>query len=86
LARLLTRYYQTKEAELEIVRSEAKFRALYDSTSDAVLVLSQYKCFDCNPAAIRLFGAKSKESLCQKSALDLSASFQGYREYCGYVK
>jgi PAS domain-containing protein len=65
-----------KEAELEIVRSEAKFRALYDSTSDAVLVLSQYRCLDCNPAAIRLFGAKSKESLCQKSALDLSASFQ----------
>lgn len=66
-----------KEAELEIVRSEAKFRALYDSTSDAVLVLSQNLCLDCNPAAIKLFGAYSKEELCSQSPMDLTAVNEG---------
>jgi PAS domain S-box-containing protein len=69
----ITRY---KEVENEIVRSEAKFRALYNSTSDAVLVLNQQRCIDCNPAAIALFGASTKEAICKMSAFALSADKQ----------
>ncbi len=67
---------KSKEVEEEIVRSEAKFRALYNSTTDAVLVLSQHHCIDCNPAALVLFGADSKAEMFQKSAADLSAQIQ----------
>src|ERR1017187_6269939 len=37
-------------AEENLRRSETKFRTLYDSTSDAVMLLDQKGFFDCNQA------------------------------------
>jgi two-component system, sensor histidine kinase and response regulator len=50
-----------KEAEDALRRSEAKFRALYDSTSDAVMLLDDAGAFDCNEATLRMFGCASRE-------------------------
>jgi len=67
---------QQKIAEREIRRSEAKFRGLYDSTSDAVLLLSDVGFFDCNDAAVAIFGCTSKAHLCSFHPADVSPEFQ----------
>ncbi|NQU20464.1 MAG: PAS domain-containing protein [Candidatus Nealsonbacteria bacterium] len=49
----------------QLLRSETKFRTLYDSTSDAVMLLDEEGFFDCNDATVRIFGCKDKaESPC----------------------
>jgi PAS domain S-box-containing protein len=52
-----------KKAEVEILTSEAKFRSLYDSTNDAVILFNREKYLDCNLAALKLFGLESVEQL-----------------------
>ena len=45
-----------KQSEDELQQSEAKFRSLYDSTSDAVVLFNQEAIFlDCNDAALEMF-------------------------------
>jgi PAS domain S-box-containing protein len=52
-----------KQSEMEILRSEAKFRSLYDSTNDAVILFNRNSYLDCNPAALKLFGLNAVEEL-----------------------
>jgi len=65
-----------KQAELDLLRSETKFRALYDSTSDAVMLLDEKGFFDCNDATVRTFGCKEKAEFCTKHPADLSPAEQ----------
>ncbi|WP_439557749.1 PAS domain S-box protein, partial [Dyadobacter sp.] len=62
-----------KKAQVEILQSEAKFRSLYDSTSDAVLLFNSQGYLDCNEAALRMFGLDSVETLRQMELGDLSS-------------
>ena len=50
-----------KRAENALCRSETKFRAIYDLTSDAVMLLDEKGFFDCNNAAIAMFGCTTRE-------------------------
>ena len=68
-----TEHLQTLEA---LQRSEMKFRTLYDSTSDAVLLLDRNGFFDCNNAALKLFGCATREELCGIHPADLSPPVQ----------
>lgn len=61
-----------KQSEVDILNSEAKFRSLYDSTSDAVILFDRTGYLDCNGAALRLFGFDSVDQLVQMSFGDLS--------------
>jgi len=67
---------ERKRAEEALRRSETKFRTLYDSTSDAVMLLDQRGFFDCNRAALAIFGCASREEFCAKHPADLSPSQQ----------
>ncbi|WP_031527255.1 PAS domain S-box protein [Dyadobacter crusticola] len=62
-----------KKAQVEIMHSEAKFRSLYDSTSDAVMLFNRSGYLDCNEAALRMFGLDSVETLRQMELGDLSS-------------
>ena len=53
---------ELKEAQAAVARSEARFRALFEASSEAVMVLSPDHFIDCNPAAVRLFGLPSREA------------------------
>jgi PAS domain S-box-containing protein len=66
---------QNKTAE-ELERSDILFRALYDSTDDAVMLLDEKGFIDCNDATLRVFGCKSKEEFCTLHPSDLSPSEQ----------
>lgn len=56
--------------------SERKFRSLYEATSDAVLLLDEEGIFDCNRAALEMFGFDKKEQLIGKHPQELSPLFQ----------
>lgn len=60
-----------KQVEESLRSSEIKFRTLYDSTSDAIILLNRDGLFDCNKAAVAMFGCTRDELLSKKIA-DLS--------------
>ncbi|MCF0069020.1 PAS domain S-box protein [Dyadobacter sp. CY261] len=61
-----------KQAEVDIMNSEAKFRSLYDSTSDAVILFDHTGYLDCNGAALKMFGIDSVEMLLEMPMGELS--------------
>jgi hypothetical protein len=54
---------EAKAAERELRENEARFRSLYEQTSEPFLILDGAGVRDCNRAALRLFGYADKEQL-----------------------
>ena len=67
---------ERKKAESLLMRSEARFRTLFDGTSEAVMLLGQEGFFDCNDATLVLFGCVSKNDFCSKQPSDFSPPIQ----------
>ena len=65
-----------KQMEDALQRSETKFRTLYDSASDAVMLLSEKRFFDCNKATMVLFGCATLEEFCAYHPAELSPQKQ----------
>ncbi|HEY9852885.1 MAG TPA: PAS domain S-box protein [Leptolyngbyaceae cyanobacterium] len=65
-----------KIAEAKLQESEQKFRTLYESTIDAVMLLDETAFFDCNRATLNIFGCTSKEQFCGKHPSQFSPEFQ----------
>ena len=63
------------EQEL-LIQSEDKFRTLYESSSDAVMLLDEKGFFDCNEATLRIFGFPDKESFIKLHPNDVSPPYQ----------
>ena len=63
---------ERKRADESLRRSEVKFRTLYDSTSEAVMLFDGEGFFDCNKATLALFGCADIEEFCSKHPADLS--------------
>jgi len=70
-ASLLLDVANRKKTE-EKLRHEMKFYMLFDSTSDAIMLLDEKGVFDCNNAALTLFGCPNKEEFCTKHPVDFS--------------
>ena len=72
--RLESRDHQRRTA---IEASEIKFRTLFDSSRDAIMILTPEEGFiDGNPAAIELFGCKDEAEFTSCAPVDLSPPFQ----------
>jgi PAS domain S-box-containing protein len=54
-----------RESEQALLRSEKKFRCLFETTRDAIMTLEppSWKFTTANPAAVRLFGTRNEGSL-----------------------
>lgn len=63
---------ERKRAEELLHQSEAKLRTLYNSTSDAVILLDEKGFFDCNKATLTMFGCATREEFYSKHPADLS--------------
>jgi len=63
---------ERKEAELSSIFSETKFKALFDSTNDAVMLMGETNFIEGNAAALKLFGCATIEEFRSKSPVDLS--------------
>lgn len=63
----------TWERDEQLIKeSEIRMRTLFESTSDAVMLLDEQGFFDCNPATLKIFGCPSKEIFVTKRPADLS--------------
>ena len=61
-----------KRAELAVVRSEARFRALFESSSEAVALVARDQFLDCNAAMLKLLGVPSKLEFMKLTPAELS--------------
>ncbi len=69
---------ERKWAERELERSESKFRQLFEASLDAIFLVDPSGQFiEANPAALKLYGAPSKEGLLHSHPADFSPEFQG---------
>jgi len=51
------------EMTQKLLQSENKFKSLFDSNSDTILILKRAQIHDCNKSALAMFGYKTKEEL-----------------------
>ncbi|OHB73165.1 MAG: hypothetical protein A2V70_18085 [Planctomycetes bacterium RBG_13_63_9] len=65
----LGRRAQVEEA---IRDSEARYRALFESTGDAIMLLDERGFLECNEATLGLFGCVAREEFIRKHPSDLS--------------
>jgi len=63
---------ERKDAELRSIFSETKFKALFDSTNDAVMLIGETNFIEGNSAALKLFGCVTVEEFRRLSPADLS--------------
>lgn len=62
-------------AEEEIIKSETKFKTLFDTANDAIIVIDDKLFIDCNNKTFQIFGC-SKSDIIGHSALDFSPEIQ----------
>jgi PAS domain S-box-containing protein len=56
----------------QLSESEVKYRTLYDSTSDAVMLYGEDGFIDCNKASLKIFGCTTVEDFYSKHPSDFS--------------
>ncbi|MFH2089746.1 MAG: PAS domain S-box protein [Pseudomonadota bacterium] len=59
-----------------LAESEAKFRTIFDTTSDAIMLLDKDGFFDCNDATLKMFGCSSREEFLGNRPDELSPEYQ----------
>lgn len=67
---------QDSDMEKALRESEEKYRTLFESSSDAIMLLDEKGFFDCNQATLRIFGIPRKEDFVKMHPSDLSPKFQ----------
>jgi PAS domain S-box-containing protein len=61
-----------KRVEAALAESELKYRRLFESSNDAVMLLTSDRFFDCNPATLRVFGCSTRDEFLGKHPADVS--------------
>ena len=67
---------ERKERERELTESEAKYRNLFESTQDALMLLDRQGFFDCNEQTLDLFGIESVDTFAEYTPWDLAPPTQ----------
>ncbi|MBN2511685.1 MAG: PAS domain S-box protein, partial [Sedimentisphaerales bacterium] len=65
-----------RQYEEQLLRSEQKYRSLFDLTGDAIMLLSKEGFIDCNETALSLFGCADKKQFCSYHPAALSPEKQ----------
>ncbi|MBN1876226.1 MAG: PAS domain S-box protein [Anaerolineae bacterium] len=60
----------------ELQQSEARFRAIYEGSGDAIMLLTPEGFFDCNQYTLELFGVETKEAFTALHPADISPPLQ----------
>jgi len=79
--RAISRKLDEKVWELErerraLKQSEAKYRALFDASSDGIMLLDENGFIDCNRAALKMFGCAARDAFLGKHPAALSPPTQ----------
>jgi len=67
---------QLVKTENDLRESEERFKAIFEGSSDAVMLLTDKGFFDCNPATLEMFGFRKKEEFTNVHPADISPPFQ----------
>ncbi|OHB81361.1 MAG: hypothetical protein A2V98_02110 [Planctomycetes bacterium RBG_16_64_12] len=67
---------ERREAEQKLRDSEVKFRALFESSRDAVMVLNEQEFLDCNQATLEVFGCSTRDEFLRKHPSEFSPPLQ----------
>jgi len=67
---------ERQQAETALQSVATRFRAIYESTNDAIMLLTPTGFFDCNPQTLQLFGFASREEFIQAHPGQISPPFQ----------
>jgi PAS domain S-box-containing protein len=67
---------ERKRAEQALRESEEKFRALFEGSSQGVILQDENQFLEVNPAAVRIMGRQDPQELSGKSPTDTSPPFQ----------
>jgi PAS domain S-box-containing protein len=67
-----------KQVEREFLKSEARYRTLFESSRDALMTLapSSWRFTSCNTAALEMFGARDESEFISVGLWNLSPGFQ----------
>ncbi len=65
-----------REMDLTVMESEKKFRTLFESSHDAIMMLDKKSFFDCNEKALEIYGFRSKEEFVKYHPGEVSPAFQ----------
>lgn len=67
---------ESKRNSESLLRAETKFHTLYDSTSEAVMLLNPRGFIHCNPATLKMFGISKMGEFCLLHPADVSPRLQ----------
>ena len=73
---LETEIEQRIRTQVSLEESERKFKALYDQSPDAIMLIDNEAWIDCNQAAVQLFEASDKNALMRQQMHELSPTYQ----------
>ena len=69
-------YTRTQSALSQVQEQEGRFRAIFQGSNDAIMLLDQNGFFDCNDRTLELFGFLSQDQFVKVSPADVSPPFQ----------
>ncbi len=70
-------YRKSRQAEETLRESEEKYRTLYDSSRDAIMIISPDKVFlNGNPACLKMFGCRNEDEFIFLTPAALSPEYQ----------
>lgn len=65
---------RARKNEQALIRSEEKFRTLFNCSDDSIILLDRAgRLLDCNPAALKLFAVPDMETFCRLSLAEISS-------------
>lgn len=67
---------QEKQRSEAIINSELRYRSLFESARDAIIIIDFDKIIDVNQSTLKKFGYKDKSEIINKSVVDISPKFQ----------
>lgn len=71
---------ERKKAEIALKESERKFKEIFNSTSEAIVIHDDHtgKIIECNEVAIEMYGYASKDEMLSRTINDFSAEDKGF--------
>ncbi len=65
-----------EQMKSKLVESEAKYKNLFETNTDAIFLLKNFKIYNCNNSGLKLFDCLSKEELYNKTLYEMSSLSQ----------